>query len=389
MDFELYFTPVLTALLVALAVATIVVATLYRGFILRPARHQKRSESRPVAGEYPAVSIIVLARDNAAQLSRLLGELLGQNYPAAYEVVVVNDGGSDGVADTVARAATRDDRVRETFVPGEAYNLSRRKLAITLGVKAARHPYVVVLDACCTVGSEGWLESMARHFAEGKEVVTGHCVTSGLPSAAMRIDELMETVAWLSPAINGRLYRSAAVNYGYSRDLFFSHKGFARSLNLNGGDDDLFINEIAARGNCAVELGVGSAVESETPRAAEAYRDERRKHAFTGRMLPKRFRRFVRATTALLLLSIPAAAAVVAMAWPHALPCMAAVALLLLQWGVAVYAWHRVSKALQRRLGVMEVVGGVAVSPAYTAREWLRGRRNTDRNYTWYTPKTL
>jgi hopene-associated glycosyltransferase HpnB len=58
-------------------------------------------------GGWPAVSVIVPARDEAAMLPVTLPTLLGQDYPGDIDVVLVDDGSSDGTAE-VARQLGRD-----------------------------------------------------------------------------------------------------------------------------------------------------------------------------------------------------------------------------------------------------------------------------------------
>ncbi len=236
------------------ALILLLTLTWYRRIILRPVRRQRSCERPREVARWHGVSVIVLARDNAGSLERMLPGLLGQVYPADYEVVVVNDGGILSVTQVVTRFCARSNNLRETFVPDKAYNLSRRKLAITLGVKAAQYPYVIILDADCRISSRSWLKSMARHFSLGKDVVIGYRRIEGHSGAAARTDNLIETMSWLSAAVGKYPYRACESNLGYSRKIFFDHKGFARSLNLHGGDGDLFIDEVADGTNYAVGL---------------------------------------------------------------------------------------------------------------------------------------
>lgn len=57
------------------------------------------------AGEWPAVSILVPARNEAASLPRTLPALLAQDYPGPYEVLLIDDRSSDGTADVARRIA--------------------------------------------------------------------------------------------------------------------------------------------------------------------------------------------------------------------------------------------------------------------------------------------
>lgn len=333
----------------------------------------------------PGISVIVLAHDDVHNVASMLPRLLNQDYDGEYEVIIVNDGARDAM-DAISEACPHAaDRVRLTFVPNEAYNLSRRKLAITLGAKAARHPYIIILDTACRVTSDMWLSSMGRHFGAGRQVVLGYRCFSGKAGAIVTTDYLIENVTWMSAAIGGHPYRGCDVNLGYSRRLFFDNKGFARSLNLHGGDSDLFIKEIANADNCCVELADPSIVTDGTHSVAHAYHDLRASHSFTGRRLPKRFRRYIRIMTAMLWVSIALSIATGILTWPRLLPVITVSVMALTQWIVAICSWRKTAAALRCRLSVGALVLGIAISPLYTVKEWFLSRRNTERNYTWYS----
>ena len=90
------FYNILPAVWVCLAVAvaaTLYLITFYRLYIrIRPT--VKPGADEVPDEELPPVSVIIYARDNAADLRRMLPEVLGQEYPEGkMEVIVVNDGG--------------------------------------------------------------------------------------------------------------------------------------------------------------------------------------------------------------------------------------------------------------------------------------------------------
>ncbi|MDE6802036.1 MAG: glycosyltransferase [Muribaculaceae bacterium] len=375
------------AMIAAAFFVLLLTVTWYRRIILRPARRQRSCERGREITAWPGVSVIVLARDNAGALERMLPGLLGQVYPVDYEVVVVNDGGTVSVTQVVARFCAQSKNLRETFVPLDTCNLSRRKLGITLGIKAARYPYVIILDADCRIGRRSWLKSMARHFAMGKEVVIGFRNVVGNAGAAVRVDNLIENVTWLTAAVGKRPYRACESNLGYSRKLFFDHKGFARSLNLHGGDDDLFIDEVANGDNTAVELSEASIVRVKAGNATRRYHDERLWHAFTGRMLTGRFRRYVRLLTALLWVTPALCAVAAVLEWPNVVPALAVFVIMILQWTAALVYWKRTATALGYQISYGGLLWGLAVSPFYAFKEWIRCRRNKEHNYTWSISK--
>jgi hopene-associated glycosyltransferase HpnB len=74
-----------------------------------------------VLGPWPAVIAVVPARNEADCIAESIGSLLGQDYPGAFSVILVDDQSSDGTAAIAQRAATmRGASDRLTIVPGQA-----------------------------------------------------------------------------------------------------------------------------------------------------------------------------------------------------------------------------------------------------------------------------
>ena len=73
-------------------------------------------------------------------------------------------------------------------------------------------------------------------------------------SRGMRHDILVGDMEWLSDAIDGKPWRGDGDNIGIRRSMFFNNMGFGNSLNLQYGDDDVFVSEVATGSNTAVVL---------------------------------------------------------------------------------------------------------------------------------------
>lgn len=107
----------LTSLLIVSCAATAAfLAWLF--ILLQPARpwdFQPVGDAEPIQnpqseirnGEWPAVRVLVPARNESAALPRTLPALLTQDYPGPYEVVVIDDRSSDGTA-AVAQACAAE-----------------------------------------------------------------------------------------------------------------------------------------------------------------------------------------------------------------------------------------------------------------------------------------
>ena len=387
------FYNILPAVWVCLAVAvaaTLYLITFYRLYIrIRPT--VKPGADEVPDEELPPVSVIIYARDNAADLRRMLPEVLGQEYPEGkMEVSVVNDGGVEDVTDVVNYLGASHPNLRITFVPDDAHNLSRKKLAISLGVKAARNRVIVITAAECRPATRRWLRQMAAPFAPSggsHSVVIGWAKVAGLKSAALRFDQVSRAVTWLSAAIHHKPYRGTGFNIAYTSDLFFEAKGFSRSLNLNYGDDDLFINQISNGDNTAVVLSPEATVSVHYQRPSHAYRDLRLQHVFTGRRLPKGSRIIMGSGQAAAWLWLAATVAGCVFSLPNWYPSCIFAALLPLLWVPLTLGWCRSARTLGVRIAPVLVWWQLLWRWTTDLRCMLACNRSHRKNFTWYVKK--
>ncbi len=147
--------PVVWACCGASLVAAVWLLAVYRPLIALKGKGERQGADGDVAdADLPPLSVIVHAFDNPESLAVLLGSVFSQDYPAPVEVIVVNDGSSEDVTDVVNRLAVEHRNLYQTFVPDEAHNLSRKKLGVSLGIKAARNECVVLTCAESRIASK-------------------------------------------------------------------------------------------------------------------------------------------------------------------------------------------------------------------------------------------
>lgn len=215
----------------------------------------KSLEFQPAAQNAPKVSVVVCTENHEDELFDYLDALSRQDYPD-YEIIVVSDSTSESTEILGECCARRYRNVYVTFVPPESHSLSRRKLALTLGMKAAKGEIVVTTVSNAEIPSPAWLSELTAAFRED-EVVEISLGYSHLDFSKMKgigrwykeFDSVMTDARWLGCAMLNRPYRGDGFNLAMRRDLFFEHKGYSRSLALQGGDDDVFINEVSTVGN--------------------------------------------------------------------------------------------------------------------------------------------
>jgi dolichol-phosphate mannosyltransferase len=114
---------------------------------------------------YSIIAPIYNERDNLAELHRRVSEVMAQTHKP-WELLLVDDGSTDGSTDMILELAKKDKHVRPVIF---ARNFGHQ-IAITAGWDYARGDAVVILDADLQDPPELILE-MAQKWREGYEVV--------------------------------------------------------------------------------------------------------------------------------------------------------------------------------------------------------------------------
>ncbi len=193
--------------------------------------------------QLPSISVVVYAHNDAASLEQLLPLMLEQDYER-YEVIVVDDGSYDDSRDVVSEMMQSYGNLRLSFSPDDTRSLSRKKLSLMIGIKAAKGDIIVTTNANCRVMSNQWLRLLARNFVAGIDVVLGyshyHYSRDKKPGRYYRIyDTAVTARQWVLSAVDGVPYRGVSDNLAYRRQVFFDNAGFSGSIDLRWGDDDV------------------------------------------------------------------------------------------------------------------------------------------------------
>lgn len=268
----------------------------YARYMAAPARRIRRDkkansqkQTANSSAETPSVSVIIAAHNERYNLSQYLQALLSQDWPT-YEVIVVDDGSEDETRAIVESYMVNDPRLRMTFVPYGARVRSTKKLALTLGAKAAKYDYLLLTDADCVPESPQWIHEMMAGFegqqpmANGEQpaqIVLGfspYFCTKGHINRLVRFDTLFNGLHYLGAALCGHPYMGVGRNLAYRKELFFESGGFTHLMTNIAGDDDLFVNRVATPQNTAVVLSRESYVWSLAKTNLREWLQQKRRH---------------------------------------------------------------------------------------------------------------
>ncbi len=130
------------------------------------------------ANDAPPLTVVVTARGEAESLGHLLPTLLNQSY-ACYEVVVALFDEADDFDEAehlLRRLQLIHPDLSHTALPRGTRHPDPERLALLLGVRAARHAHIVHLRAHCRVSGPHWLATIGRAVARHPEkaVWEGH-----------------------------------------------------------------------------------------------------------------------------------------------------------------------------------------------------------------------
>lgn len=282
----LHYSPAVWLLLAAVLVQLYFALYYFRAFGRRP------PEPAALAAAAPAdqpVSVIVCARNEHANLQRLLPLLLAQDYPAELlDILLIDDRSTDGSG----ALAAQFPGVRLVTIKSTPAGLAPKKYALTLGIKTARHARLLFTDADCIPATNQWVRYMQRGFAPlGQEPAAGlvlgysaYVPGPGLLNKLVRFETLLTGAQYLSFAWRGRPYMGVGRNMGYTGAVFRSVKGFASHIRTLSGDDDLLVQDaVAAGARAAVVAQRGAHTLSEAPETWAAWWRQKRRHLSAGR----------------------------------------------------------------------------------------------------------
>ena len=261
---------------------------LYRNLYFHSRKEKKETDT-------PPLSVILVAKDAASDLQKNLPAILEQDYPN-FEVIVIYDQSSDDDCEDVLKLLEdKYPHLHHSFIPDSARYISHKKLGITMGIKASHHEWLVFTEPNCCPSSNQWLRKMARNFTTGTDIVLGYSnyeKTKGWFNRKATFDTLLNSMRYLGRAIGGHPYMGCGRNLAYRKSLYYEHKGFTSHLNLQRGEDDLFINEVANGKNTQVEASPESIMRITAPHYKKNWHEDKLNYHLTSRLY-KGFSRYL------------------------------------------------------------------------------------------------
>ena len=226
------------------------------------------NESKPSDAESGAnvpVSVLITAHDNLPELERNLPMFLNQKHAADYQVIVVCQSTDGETQDYLKRMAAENPHLYYTYIPESSRYMSRKKLQITLGVKAAKYEWIILTEPTCKPENDKWLTTMARNCQDPNHLVLGYVSLDNETKSVRRFDSIRKAFYLLRRAQHSYGYRSHMPNVAFRKSDFMREQGYQGNLEYVRGEYDFLVNKYAAFGDTAVELDSDAWLTREEP----------------------------------------------------------------------------------------------------------------------------
>ena len=272
--------------LMVLIVALLIVQIYYYSIRYRRVPRYTNNSLPERLTQEPPVSVVMVTQEDIEFLEERLPIYLMQDYEN-YEVVLVYVGNNEDFSILLTQMRLKYPRLKITNIKQNTRFPISNKQALNFGIRAAAFDHILLSTSDTIVTSERWVRLMAKGFTRG-DVVLGYCgveLRSGFVGRLMRTQRMVESMMWLSSAVSGKPYRGVRNTLGLNRELYLKVKGF-NHLNMNMGEDDLFLQELAEEATVSVIISPRATVRQKVWGGASWWLGARKYFGHTYRFYP-------------------------------------------------------------------------------------------------------
>lgn len=183
-------------------------------------RHKQSENGRPEPRSSAQASILLLTKNEAANIGRCLDAVFSQEQVPEFEVIVVDSGSSDGTLEILRRYPLQ---LHQISADGFHHARTRNLIA-----ELAQSQYLIYLAADALPTSRNWLHSLLRNFSDN---TVGAVYGRHVPKSGARIErrDVLSTMYTDTRLVKGtdnkaefgyRYYHFSTVNCAIRKDIW-------------------------------------------------------------------------------------------------------------------------------------------------------------------------
>ena len=196
-------------------------------------------------------SVVIPARNEAANIEACIAGIVAQNYPThLFEIIVVDDFSEDETAQIVLKIAQQHNNVRilqlKDFTNNENL-VAYKKRAIEIAITQANGDWIVTTDADCSF-TNNWLATYDAYIQEHNCVMVAAPVAYTNTGSFLSIFQVLDFISLqgitAAAVASGSHTLCNGANLCYSKNAFESVGKFSGIDHLPSGDDMLLMHKM-------------------------------------------------------------------------------------------------------------------------------------------------
>jgi cellulose synthase/poly-beta-1,6-N-acetylglucosamine synthase-like glycosyltransferase len=196
-------------------------------------------------------TVIIPARNEAANIKACVDSILNQDYPAdAFEIIVIDDFSEDDTAFIVTALSQQYSQVRLIQLADhckEGETLAYKKKAIEIAVAEAKGDWILTTDADCIVPQK-WLLLYNAYIQEHQPCFVAAPVmfikTAGILNQFQVLDFLALQGITAAAVGAGKHSMSNGANLGFEKTAFIAVGGYQGVDHIASGDDMFLMHKM-------------------------------------------------------------------------------------------------------------------------------------------------
>lgn len=221
-------------------------------------------------------SVILAVKNEEDNLRKKLDYIIKQNFNG-FEITIIDDHSSDNTFIYLQEIANKNQHINIL----ENLSNTGKKHALTSAINECNREIIVLTDADCEPASPEWLSSMASKFSDEKtEIVLGYSPYSGNSFLAkfIRFETFMTALQYFSYAISGMPYMGVGRNMAFRKNVFVRNHGYSDHMDIQSGNDDLFVMANATSRNTAIQIDPDSFMITEPQKTIKDFLIQKSRH---------------------------------------------------------------------------------------------------------------
>ena len=231
------------------AVVLLVLFCVYMYLMIRRVVIVSRKDKSLVEPGREGVSVIITAHNNAEALKRNLPSFLMQAYDK-FEVIVVDECSEDDTQDVLAELQKEYPALRCTRIFPDTKFRFTKKLAINIGVLAAKYDILLFSEINCRPATMHWVKTMQSCFDENTAIVIGlaNYAPDDYHVSTWRAFRFLHFLEMMVMTKNKKYIFGDGCNMAYRKSYYIKNRGFAKNSQSYLGYDNDMVKELSKFG---------------------------------------------------------------------------------------------------------------------------------------------